>query len=392
MIGWEEIFVLGITHILFLAFIFFYREKLWKDKRIAWQSLGLWIYHLFFTIFFFQYIQDEGGDAIRYWAITADTSQYANSWMGHFGFSTFFIQWINYLPSKILGLSFFSGNVFYGFLSFWAFFYFLKIIAYYFPIEKKGHWTNWLPFLILWFPGIHFWTAGVGKETFVILGSAGLWWYSLNLPKRWVELGLFWILLLLVKPLVGLLFIFPLGWIVWTQLDWTWLRKLSILVFLLLSCIYPLSWLLQYSHLDSISISELTEFSRSQFEFLESFGANSQIPMLEYNFFEKVITIWFRPFIWESWNFYSFLFSLENSLILFLTLCAGFVFFQGQNQKLRTVAPYLAIFIGMSLVFSFTLNNFGLIYRMKSVWLPFLYISLVWLIWPFIGRLKRRMR
>ena len=385
---------MGVQDILLLFFVlagsgallWFWVFPRTSSRFLRIQLLLLWLYHFLFSWIYHFYLSSVGGDAIRYWEVSADLSQYAQSWMGYFGFSTFFIQWLNYIPSQVLGLNFLSGNLIYGLFSYLGIVLGVWITDKVFRPMDLPFWIKVLPFLIWWFPGLHFWTAGVSKDTLLFLGLMGVWYTRVFIPQKIYVLAIFWLLIFMIKPLIGILLLPFLLLMYWKEFWINWKVGLGLLVLFSPVIFLGGRWLWVYSHMEAFSISDLLRFSEEQLSFLASYGANSALPMLDYSLTWRMISFLFRPFIWEVWDGFSLVFALENSLLLLLLVCSilfGIKYLKSFSLSLGLLFCFTIL---IAFIYSMTLNNYGLFYRMKSVWLPFLYIGLLWLIWPFIIR------
>lgn len=381
----DSLFFIGIQLLIYFCVFrsdFFQRQ----DPRVVRTFPFIWFIHLCFNFFYTFYIMQEGGDALSYWRVEADLSQGATSWMGYFGFSTFFIQWLNYIPGKVWQLSFFTGNLIYGGFSLLGILLGMILTAKIFPTNPKSKILSYLPFLVWGFPGLHFWSAGVGKECLLLTAMLGLW-YCFHENRNVVLLAVgSWLLIIMVRPFIGLLLLMPLVYLLWKKVDLSKVYRIGLFICLALSSLFAMHYVLRYSHIMEYSVSDIFELSRTQLQFLEGFGANTAIPMLEYPWWEKLLTVFYRPFIWEAWSWFSFVFSMENTLLLILSFIVPLAIWKGLFHINSEITVVFLLIISVFLIYSLTLNNFGLIYRMKSVWLPFLYISLLWLIWPFIAK------
>ncbi|WPR76866.1 hypothetical protein [Algoriphagus sp. NG3] len=426
---------LKVVDFLVLVFcnlpVMYFLDRLWrkKDYDQVEQTLVtlLWIVHLGFSFFYASYILQNGGDSLGFWQLTADTSQHAQGWMDYFGINTFFIQWLNYVPGKLLGLSYWSGTFIYCTFSFGGLV--LLFLSFRFLILQR---TGMLAFpkllyLPLFLPGLHFWTAGVSKENLLFLGLCMLF-YSLTRYGISMILGVTgWIICLLIRPFVGFFFIPLLIWLLLPLIRGSLIKSLILIVLLIILLFQASNQFLLYLHLESFSLDGLAAFSATQLNFLDSFQANSTLPMGEMDSMERWVAVVFRPLLWESWDFYSVILALENTWLILIILvalllysCSVFHLFKNCFSKYRpscqrgvgTIAwilnfpwrdalcnirfhiPFLAkyysiVAVGMFLLFTFTLNNFGLFYRMKSIWMPFLQFSILWLICFSSANLKR---
>lgn len=376
----QDVLVLIIVHLLLGFFFKFHYLKPNYSILERGLVLSLWFIHLSFAYFFVRYIQQNGGDSIGLWDLTADTSQYARSWMGYFGVNTFFIQWLNYIPSKLLGLSYVSGTMIYAFLSFWGMIGLLESINYLIDkFEQKLRFPQFL-YLPLFLPGLHFWTAGVSKETLLFLGVSAMF-YAFSTQKQIFSIGILgWCLCLLVRPILGVLFLPILVVFVANGLKKRW-ELFSLVIVICGGLLYfSISQFLPYLHLENYSWEDLSDFSNRQLSFLTDFSANTTLSMETWSWYRKLAAVAFLPFPWESWDFYSLIFSLENFWLLYIGVLGLAMGYRHLVQIPKTMIYFFMIGMVMFIVFTFTLNNLGLFYRMKSIWLPFLHITFLWLI------------
>lgn len=98
--------------------------------------------------------------------------------------------------------------------------------------------------------------------------------------------------------------------------------------------------------------------------------------MQRYNWIEKLITVVFRPFIWELKDFWSLAAGLENTFLVVIFCIAVYGLFYLKGRINIPLYLWIALIYGMllSVLYSITLNNLGIIMRMKSIYLPFFII------------------
>ncbi|WP_194976847.1 hypothetical protein [Aquiflexum lacus] len=362
-----------------------------SKKESIWLQ-GLWVYHFGFAFVFYYYIQQQGGDALRYWALEAEGVENPGHWMGYWGQRTHFVQWLNYIPAKVLGLSFLSGNVMYAAFSFLG----IREVDFW-MLQMKGtkSWMSWSLMGIFFLPNLHFWSAGVGKEALLLVGLVWALKGFVSLKDHWkvAVLGVllsFWVRPLQGVVLGGMLGIYFLGQKVIPV-------KVRLGVGLGMAVLMGLGvWrLLQYMHLEALSFQGLMAFSSGQMDFLKGFGAGSEIPMETYHVFEKGFALFFRPFWGEVDGFWQVAAALENSvgLLLVLGLLAVLPFYFVKKIKF-TIPPFLwaGLVFGlvMAVAFAFTLNNLGIIMRMKSTYMLFVYLFYWVGVWGRMERMKEK--
>ncbi|WP_113922790.1 hypothetical protein [Cognataquiflexum aquatile] len=338
----------------------------------------LCIYHFLFSFVFNYYLQKNGGDAIRYWELTADISQNPVSWMDYWGSRTFFIQWLNYIPSKVFGLGFLFGNVLYAFFSFLGIREIYLVAVKYCP-ETSSKWIQigWLGLFFL--PNLHFWSAGVGKEALLVLGMGWAVKGMGDLPRHWVFLVLGVLLSFWVRPIAGVV----LGGVAWVYLLFqpgiSLPAKLAVSILVVAVGILALNRVFVSMHLEEYSLEAVLQFISGQQEFLRGFGAGSEVPMEEYGWGQKLWTFFFRPFWHEVRDFWDLVAVVENTFafVLLIGLVLGQVY--AWYKKIRLSIPGvfyagLAVMVLMGVVYALTLNNLGIMVRMKSTYMVFLYM------------------
>lgn len=74
-------------------------------------------YHIFFSLVFTWYILNNGGDSFGYWKFGMEqvVIKGDKNWFAYFGEGTTFILWLCYIPSYLMGLSYITGNILFGF-------------------------------------------------------------------------------------------------------------------------------------------------------------------------------------------------------------------------------------------------------------------------------------
>ncbi len=370
-----------------IIWIFWTNGQLAKRENYSqlesWFLQGLFAYHLCFAFIFHYYIQTHGGDALRYWNLSAEIPIVANGWMDYWGSGTMFIQWINYIPSRVLGLQLISGNILYSCMSFIGIRMLYKLVLRSYPSNLKSSiLAGFLLILVFLLPNLHFWTSGVGKETFIFLGWIGLL-TAIGLGKKYWIYGILGItVLFMVRPIAGLIGL-TIGMVFLFMLH-KFNKRVGFAIILLSVVVgaIMLHRIYVISHVEGIGWGELIQFQERQFDFLKGFGANTEVPMGQYSLPYQFWTLYFRPFWTDVNDFWSFLAALENqlSILLLLSGMISVLFF-----KQIKIPPYLiaGLLIGvmLSIILLFNLNNLGIMVRMKSSFMIFYHLAAVnWLI------------
>ncbi len=94
-----------------------------NDKRIL---SALWMYHLLISLVYVWYVNTIGGDAMEYWMHVKQNINTEFSDFVAIGIGTNFMNVLNYLPSRILDLSFITGSLIYTLIGFLGILFLLK--------------------------------------------------------------------------------------------------------------------------------------------------------------------------------------------------------------------------------------------------------------------------
>lgn len=337
--------------------------------KLFWTALAVW--HLIFSALASYYVVSHGGDALGYWNLTADTSQQASSWMEYWGYSTFFVQWLNYLPSRVLGLHFFTGTFLYALLSLIGFFFAATWAHPFFERLKSTQPLLSVFFLLTFFlPSPHFWTSLIGKEVLIWL----LVFPSLVYAQR-ARFAFPLVLAFLVawiRPVVGLLLlVFLLVQLILSdRLSRSWRIACGFLGLMGMASGFYL--LLYITHLESISWEQVRQFSEGQYAFLSGFQAGSEIPVQEMQLVEILLAVVFRPFLGELGSVWWIAAGLENLVFFLVSVGLVGLFFRRIPSRNQLVLGLVGLGLAGLYVFSIALsvNVLGVMVRLKTIAMP----------------------
>jgi len=334
----------------------------------------LLIYHLSFALIAWQYNLKNPSDAYRYWYLT-------ESWTEYFKVGTDVIKLINYPFSKILQLPFWFGFVCYSLIGYYSInklYHFAKDY-----IKPNSNWSSYLLMSIFLLPNLHFWTSIIGKEPVVFLAIT---WIIINQAKAkyfTFQCVFGWILLMLIRPHVAMFLLLAISFALIISDNGFSRKKILIVIstFILSSGLYLMTMhLLNRNPFDIAYILERNDASLLAFK-----RADSYVPMINYNIFERFFALNFRPLFADSVSLYSFVLSVENLLVLILLVVALlFYILRYRIIKLDLLArTVLLFFIISSLFFIQRYSCLGIFVRTKIMYLPFVLILAVKIVTSF---------
>ncbi|WP_439481071.1 hypothetical protein [Cyclobacterium plantarum] len=338
-------------------------------KKYEFHLHYLLAYHIFFSVFFTWYILSFGGDSQGYWNMSMEQILVKGdvNWFSYWGSSTTFILWLCYIPSKIMGLSYLTGNILFGALGFIGIRYIFILTAESFPTNHRILGIPLFP-TVFYFLNLHFWSAGVGKDSICFWGIA---WFLFALQKyksRWWQglIALFFVYM--ARPHMGQALIggtamaIILGSEVKVQYKIAMGLAAGIGTYLLLDSTA------EFLKVEELSIQSLTSISSKTAGLLRTGNIGSAVDISSYSLPMKLFTYMFRPLFLDAHNFVSLFSSIENLVYLWLSL---FIYQNWKPEAIRDMPLFLKAgiitFIPVTFAFMNALSNLGVVMRMKNM-------------------------
>ena len=154
-----------------------------------------------------------------------------------------------------------------------------------------------------------------------------------------------------------------------------------IIIFIVLS---GLSFLLlptvvQYVNLESLTVENAFNRLDTQAKNLSGSDIGSSFNIQSYPWYLKIFTFLYRPLFFDYNGLFTLFTSTENLILLLLSLKA--LIYRPietyRNSPPIIKASFLFLLLG-AFIFSFTLSNFGIILRMKNMFMPGFILYLLW--------------
>lgn len=348
-----------------------------KDLSYLPAMRSLILYHLLFSVFYYFFTRNGGGDAWGYWKISRvmSSAEFMSSITE--GEGTAFMEALNYIPASVLGMGYFVNSLFYGLLGSIGLCCFFVVALRTVPYNSFVAGFKLFP-LIFYLPNLHFWSGGVGKDTILFL-CIGLFTYALLMPLQRlflliVALGLSFA----IRPHVTLILLVGFG------IAYMFTRKMAmsrriIFVFILAGLsVYILPKVMEFVKLEDLSLTSISQRGEGQAELLKG-KSGSSVDISGYPLPLKMFTFLYRPLFFDAHSITSVLASLENVVLLYLS----FLVFRRFPVKAYRAAPYLIqgmvlVLIIATFLFSQTLGNLGIIIRMKNMFMPGFLLFILW--------------
>lgn len=328
-------------------------------------------YHLFFAWVAYRYVLTHHGDAERYWFLGQDLS--ASSWTDFLKPGTDVVKFLTFPLVKFFDLPFLAGFLIFSLLSFAGVYLLYRILM---DIAGENPRLRIIVFMLMLLPNLHFWTSLIGKEALILI-PVTVFCAELS-RKRYFSV-------LLVVSVVATAFIRPhvafvlsLAYVLALLFTFPFSLKRKAMVLGVLALLTGLfTWLL----------TGLQDFSGGFKRVLQKYEAHisyfkttdGYVPLDRYPLPHKFFTFWFRPLPFEKEGWLYGVISIENTVLLVLSLFAAFYsvkYFSILKKRMLFVFPVLMLFI-FTLMYVYAYANYGIIMRTRVMGMPFFAVLLV---------------
>lgn len=366
--------IIGISGLAALCFyiatIVLYRNilNLGKASKITWIAICLAVFHLIFTLFYYLYSQSNIADSTFYYSQALENN---GSWrLGTTGVIKF-IEILNLVSASTLTeLDTFIWFSVFGFVGHLFLFNTLSTI---FKNYYKGYW------IIQLLPGIHFWTASIGKDSIAFCGVTMILWATVSLQRRYVIAIIGVLFLLWVRPHIALISLIT---VIFASAFDTRIKihlRFLIVIFTVTAAFYLYPLVLEYTRLGSLdNLAQYIENRQSSTQFTTSF-----IALHDVNIFKAMFGYLFRPMFLDSEGIFGIVASIENLvyLVTFLYFLTGGGLKMLYTHRNSFFIKSVCIFIILLLpILSTTTANLGIAMRQKTMLSPFFITLLVMLL------------
>ncbi|HYI40785.1 MAG TPA: hypothetical protein VE053_10740 [Allosphingosinicella sp.] len=322
--------------------------------------------HLGASIAYFIYAQAFGGDVDIYYYDPYGIH-------GQRGLSTVFVVNLVQTLKEYFGGSLLDYFMLFQAIGFWGILFILRTFD---DIHNEvGQPTFSRIYLLLFLPGLHFWTSAVGKDSPIFLGVAMCVWAAFRLQTRYLAFVAGLAIAVLFRPHITLIALVGLALTVLFARKTSILTRVALLV-VVAAGIGSVGGLVSESFggLNISNSDAVTEFIETKSSVSEESGGDVNI--INASFPLKLISLLFRPFFIDATGLLGYVASLEN-LVLLLVI-GTLAWRSGTSLALaRTAffARFAALFFFMMTILLAMVNyNVGLGLRQKMMMMPALLV------------------
>jgi hypothetical protein len=329
--------------------------------------VALLLAHIGASAAYYFYAQEFGGDVALYYY--DQLGIYGRS----SGLSTVFIVNLVQFLKEYFGGTFFDYFLLFQAMGFWGILFILRTFD---DIHEELGQPNFSRvYLLLFLPGLHFWTSAIGKDAPIFLGVAMCTWAAFRLPRRYLAFGIGLAIALLVRPHIALIALIALAMTVAFARGTSLLTRGALLV-VVLAGIVSVGGLVQdsFQGLNISNKDSVTEFIETKSSVSEESGGD--VSIIGASFPLKLISLLFRPFFIDATGLLGYVASLENVVLLVVIVTLIWSFRTSLAVARAAMFARFAglFFILLTFLLAMVNYNVGLGLRQKMMMMPALLV------------------
>ena len=346
-------------------------------SKLPWLPLKLmkqlYWFHTLFALVYYVFTIFSRSDSVSYY----HNSLAYPHWFAAYTTGTRFIHFLAYPFTNYLFFTYEMMMVLFAWTGYWGFVYFYIVFKENLKFKHKLYGYDLLT-LFVFLPNMHFWTASLGKGSFIFFGIAMTMYGLSNLAKRKTALILGLIIVYHIRPHIFLFMAVGILLGIFTgKQKIPFYQKFLVFAGSAAALVLMYDSIIAFVGLDQDNLLEsFNKFSSNRASELAKAG--SGIDTSNYPLPLKLVTFWFRPLFIDSPNFIGLIVSVENVLYVLLTWKLFDRKFWGYLKASPVLVKTSAVsFLATSFALSGTLSNLGIIIRQKSMVMYFLLFVII---------------
>ncbi|WP_287967227.1 hypothetical protein [Acinetobacter sp.] len=335
-------------------------------------SVFLFIWHIFFCIVYMWFALSFGADSNKYY-FRALNDPYVE-----FNFGTSFIVLFTRFLHNFFGFSYVDQFIIHSFIGY------IGLLAFYAALKKavtnKGKYIKILSIIIVLLPSVSFWTTALGKDAISFMSIGLALWAALNFKNRKYLLYFSIFIMFMVRPHIAAILIIAFIFALIFDKKVSLYSKVFFGSLSVVTTIIIIPIILNYIGLgESEGMSDVDDYVNKRQN--SNLDGGSSLDIASMSIPMQMVTYLFRPLPFEAHNFLALLASLDNVILLLLSILGVFSFLKKRKPNVNSNRLFLWIYFYLSLIIlATTTANLGIAMRQKWMFIPFmifLFLSLI---------------
>jgi hypothetical protein len=323
--------------------------------------------HVGATLVYSLYAQEFGGDALMYYNDPYGIYGSAG------GLSTIFlVNFVQFLRSYVGG-TFFDYFLLFQAMGFWGILFVLRTFD---DIHQElGQPLFKNVYLLLFLPGLHFWTSAIGKDAPLFLGVAMCVWGAFRIQTRYPAFAAGLAIAVLIRPHITLIALTALALTMLLERNTKLILRIALLA-VALAGVGSVATLVENSYLglNLTNADSVSEFIETKSAVSEESGGD--VSIIGASFPVKLVSLLFRPFFVDATGALGYVASLENVvlLIIIVTLLWRFRTCWAIGRRTLFARFSFFFFVMLTVLLAMVNYNVGLGLRQKMMMMPALLV------------------
>ena len=303
----------------------------------------------------------------------------------YFNWGTDFIIFFTGVIYSITGPTLYGGYLVYAFFAFMGSYFFYRTFRIASPAGNKTLFT----ILIFFFPSVLFWANGIGKDSLIFFfiglfafGGAKL---TQNQWRGLLPMAIGFLGTMYIRPHIAA--ILALAFFLSFLVHGFWKRSIRPAILMIgILAVAALFWILLPRVMDFIGAEQLSPqglLARFQQQGIFTSEGGSSFQTMDLNnpltYLITLVTILFRPFPWEAHNVFTIIQGMEGIIVMGLVIWR----IKSLGKALASSASnnyllFILIYVIAFTIYCSTIGNFGILARVRLMFLPFLFMLLAY--------------
>ena len=343
----------------FIGFRFAFVEP--TRKRVAILAL-VWVVHLAATLVYFDFIQTNAADSAMYY------NDPLGWYGGEFQFNTYAVLWFVQTLKRIFGGSFFDYFMLFQAFGFWGIAMLMRVIEEIY--RELGTEQPALSHLLLFLPGLHFWTVGIGKDGILFLACGMAVWAAMLIQRRFIAMAVAVALMVVIRPHVGLIVGMALAMAAFFDPRAKPHVKALLLVVGLAGLVLAAGTVKSTFRVDVTDVDSVTDYLTTTNEVFQDMEGGSAV--VGASLPVRILSLLFRPLFFDVEDMFGLVASFENLFIVFVvgTILMHFRTSLALSRQIFFLRFSLIFAAGLIMMLGWVYYNVGLGLRQKMMMMP----------------------
>lgn len=325
-------------------------------------SLLLYLWHTVFCLLYFWFALTFGADSNKYYF------RALNDPFVEINLGTSFIVLLTRFLHDFLGLGFLDQFLIHGFIGYIGLLAFAGTIKQ--AIQDKTRTIKLLGWLLVFLPSVSFWTSGLGKDAISFMSIGLVLWAALDFKNRKFLLFFAIICMFIVRPHIAVVILIAFIFSLIFDKRINIYSKVFFGIFSLTGAAIILPIMLNYIGLeDANDLSDVDSYVDKRQN--SNLSGGSSLDLTSMSLPTQMMTYLFRPLPFEASTVFALLASLDNVILLILTIMGLFSFINRNTPSIDSNRIFLWVYFFICLsVLAMTTANLGIAMRQKWMFVP----------------------